>query len=140
MPFYLKVIKMKYVFFIFQTDEKINRKPVRANNNATLKKVLVQGFFFVYMFNKTKGYNNMWIMESLWFCFPGCLPKTLIRATVKPSPENCIIFFFGLEIELVCMLQYLHSMYIFPFVCIGNLRDPMLNNPGQNLLRRYEHK
>lgn len=94
-PFYLKVIKMKYLFFILQTDEEINRKPVRANNNATSRELSAYGIIFIYIFNKTKGYNNMWIMESLWFCFPGCLPKKLIKATVKPSPENYIKLFYS---------------------------------------------
>lgn len=50
---------MKYLFFILQTDEEINRKPVRANNNATSRKLSAYGIIFIYIFNKTKGYNNM---------------------------------------------------------------------------------
>lgn len=122
---------MKYLFFIFQTDtDEINRKPVRANNNAISMKVLVKGFIFVYMFNKTKGYNNMWTMESLWFCFPECLPKTLIKATVKPSPENCIkLFWIRNRIGLYATL-FTFNVY-FSFCFNGNLWPPMLNNPRQ---------
>lgn len=56
---------MKYLFFILQRDKKINRKPVRVKNNATSSELLALGIIFIYIFNKTKGYNNMLIMESL---------------------------------------------------------------------------
>lgn len=41
------------------TDEEINRIPVRVNNNATSSELSAQGIIFIYIFNKTKGYNNM---------------------------------------------------------------------------------
>lgn len=50
--------KDENLFFILQTNEEMNRIPVRVKDNATSSKLSAQGIIFIYIFNKTKGYNN----------------------------------------------------------------------------------